>query len=99
MGTIAIFGATSTLAQALAERFVADNSSLILVGRSREKLSVIANHLASLNPNAAIETIPADFENLATLDELVVKVFERSVPPTMAIISHGALISNSECLS
>jgi short-subunit dehydrogenase len=99
MGPIAIFGATSTLAQALAERFASTGCSLVLVGRSREKLTAIAKHLASLNPNAVTETIAADFENLAAVGEVVSRVFDGPVPPTMAIISHGALISNSECLS
>ncbi|HWD90895.1 MAG TPA: SDR family NAD(P)-dependent oxidoreductase [Verrucomicrobiae bacterium] len=99
MGAIAIFGATSTLAQAIAERYVSTDASLILVGRSREKLAAVANHLTCLNGKLAVETISADFENLAALREVVEQIFAKPVPPSMAIICHGVLLSNAECLA
>jgi len=99
MSTIAIFGATSTLAQALAERYVSTNDSLILVGRSREKLASVANHLRCLNSGVTVETLSADFENLTALREVTEQIFAKPVPPSMAIICHGVLLSNAECLA
>jgi decaprenylphospho-beta-D-erythro-pentofuranosid-2-ulose 2-reductase len=99
MSSIAIFGATSTLAQALAERYVSTNDSLILVGRSREKLAAVANHLGCLNANVTIETMPVDFENLTALREVVEKIFAKPTSPSKAIICHGVLLSNAKCIS
>jgi len=99
MGPIVIFGATSTLAQAIAERYASADCSLILVGRSREKLAAVANHLACLNSKVSIETISADFENLTALREVVERVFAKPEAPSMGIICHGVLLSNAECLS
>jgi short-subunit dehydrogenase len=99
MTSIAIFGATSTLAQSIAEQYVSADSSLILVGRSAGKLLAVANHLTSLNSKMAVETISADFENLTELREAVEKIFAGPQAPSMAIICHGVLLSNSECLS
>jgi decaprenylphospho-beta-D-erythro-pentofuranosid-2-ulose 2-reductase len=99
MSTIAIFGATSTLAQALAERYISTDDSLILVGRSREKLVAVANHLGCLNAKVTIETVPVDFENLTALREAVERIFAKPTPPSMAIICHGVLLSNAQCLA
>jgi short-subunit dehydrogenase len=99
MSTIAIFGATSTLAQALAERYVSANDSLILVGRSREKLAAVANHLRCLNGGVTVETISTDFENLTALREVVERIFAKPASPSIAIICHGVLLSNAECIA
>lgn len=99
MTTVAIFGATSTLAQAIAERYASADSSLILVGRSGAKLASVMNHLKVLNDKVVVETFSADFENLTAVRETVDKMFARPQAPSIAVICHGVLLSNEQCLS
>jgi short-subunit dehydrogenase len=99
MATIAIFGATSSLAQALAERHASAGNSLILVGRSGEKLASVANHLKVLNDKLTVETVSVDFENLTALREAVEKIFAKPQAPSRAIICHGVLLTNDQCLA
>ena len=59
----------------------------------------MANHLRCLNGGVTIETLAADFENLTALREAVEQIFAKPASPSLAIICHGVLLSNAECLA
>ena len=46
MGMVAILGATGTIGEAIATRLIREGTSVLLVGRNRDKLSSLATHLS-----------------------------------------------------
>ena len=77
--TIAILGATSTIAEHVARIWSADDSvTLILIGRNIKKLNIIATNLSILNPSAKIICKDLIFENLEAGEMLINEIFDLS---------------------
>lgn len=69
---MALLGATSALAQAVARRLVDEGHSLTLVARNEEKLGQLADDLRVRG--ASVTCITADFDALDTHDSLVEQI-------------------------
>lgn len=92
---IAIFGATSAIAEAFARRFAAEGARFYLVGRHPERLQAVA---ADLRVRGAVEavTVSADF---ATADcrALCADAASRLERIDVAMVAHGQLPDQSAC--
>jgi short-subunit dehydrogenase len=91
-----IIGATSGIAQALAERLAASGATLFLVGRGREKLDLMACDLR-LRHGARVETLAVTFEETAGHAAIVRRAWEQMEGMDAAFICHGALLDQKKC--
>jgi decaprenylphospho-beta-D-erythro-pentofuranosid-2-ulose 2-reductase len=73
MTTVAIFGATSAIAQAVARLFAAEGASLFLVARNSERLEVIAGDLRARGA-ARVTIAAADLGDMARHADLLRKM-------------------------
>lgn len=87
MAKIVIFGATSAIAAEVAALYAARGDALHLVGRSREKLDVLAGRLGEARPQLS----RADFADTRASQALVHDVLERLGGADTVLIAHGLL--------
>lgn len=92
---IAIFGATSGIAQAAAHRWAQRGDSLILIGRDPEKLTAMAADLKS-RFQVEVDTLVFDFRELSAMEQLVHDLYEKC-PVDRALIAFGSLPDQSSC--
>ncbi len=84
---VAIFGATSAIAAALARRYAARGARLYLVGRSTEKLARLTGELAPALAGSATQ----DFDRTEQAEACVGAAFEALGTIDIAIVAHGLL--------
>lgn len=88
--TVAIFGATSGIATAVARRYAETGHRLVLVGRDATALAVLRADLAGLGAPAT-EVLEADFTRLETLPALATAAWERFGFLDVALLAYGTM--------
>lgn len=84
---VAIFGATSTIAQSIARRYAERGARLALIGRDATKLAQLAENLG-----AAVSFVRAqDFAETAAAEATVRAAFDALGGFDIALIAHGLL--------
>lgn len=95
--TIIIIGATSSIAEHCARLWVTESPvNLILVGRSLEKMQMVASDLAVRSPLSSIKSLQADFINPVKIQEFVDEIVRDSLPD-IVLIAHGSLPNQQDC--
>jgi short-subunit dehydrogenase len=84
---IAIFGATSAVAQALARRYQRSGARLLLVGRNQEKLNALVAELGS----QVVLALRADLDRTDAAAELVASVFAALGRVDILVLAQGLL--------
>jgi short-subunit dehydrogenase len=87
---VAIFGATSGIAVALARRFAAAGARIALIGRDAEAIDAAARDL-KVRGAAATVCIPADFSALDRLPEIADAAWRAFAGLDIAVIAYGTL--------
>lgn len=87
---IAIFGATSAIAQACARIWAERGAALFLVGRKAERLQAIAGDLG-VRGARQVEWAAHDLADLEAHEGLVDKAFEALGDVDTALVAHGTL--------
>jgi short-subunit dehydrogenase len=88
--TVAIFGATSAIAEQVARRFAVRGSRFFLVARDPTRLERIAADLA-IRGAASVHTHSADFDEPAALEPML-EAMERAVGvPEIVLVAFGTL--------
>jgi short-subunit dehydrogenase len=95
MPSVAVFGATSAIAEAVARRFVSADTHFFLVARNPEHLHSIATDLRVRG--AKVETGIADLADLAALPEQVAAAKRALGRIDFALIAHGTLPDQRAC--
>ena len=95
---VAIFGATSAIAQAVARRMAARGDALVLVGRDAARLQAVAADLEVRGAPAA-HTLVADLNDTAHHADLVRQAWAALGGVDIALIAHGYLGSQREAES
>lgn len=93
---IAVIGATSAIAQHCARLWVSSApADLVLVGRDRERLEVVAADLTVRSPASTASVLTAGFVEPAEIGAAVSAVLAEGVPD-LVLIAHGALTSQDQ---
>ena len=87
---VAIFGATSGIAAALARRYAATGAFLVLVGRDAEAIAANARDLR-VRGAASVAEVVGDFAALETLGELAERAWTALPGFDVALIAYGSL--------
>jgi short-subunit dehydrogenase len=90
MNRIAIFGATSAIAEAVARRFAAEGASLFLVARRENRLASIANDLRARGASP-VETFAADLADLRSHGAAIDHAFSAFGGLDMVLVAYGTL--------
>ena len=94
---IVIIGATSGMAEHCARLWVqAESVRLTLVGRNREKTEAVAADLRVRNPSCVIESMTADFLDVASIRATVDAIIQQGAPD-IVLIAQGTLPDQAEC--
>jgi short-subunit dehydrogenase len=93
---IVIIGATSALAYETAKLFARKGAELFLVGRTSEKLEVVASDL-KVRGARRIETYLLDLSDLARHQELLDQALATLGELDMLLIAHGTLGDQRKC--
>lgn len=94
---IAIIGATSGMAEHCARLWVqTEPVRLTLVGRNREKTEAVAADLRVRNPACVIESMTADFLDVASIRATVDAILQQG-SPDIVLIAQGTLPDQAEC--
>ncbi len=91
-----IIGATSAIAQAIADQLAATGATLYLAGRSAEKLGLIARDL-EVRHKANVEAAAIDFDDFSQHAPLIARAAEHMGGLDLAIICHGSLPDQKAC--
>jgi short-subunit dehydrogenase len=87
---VAIFGATSGIAVALARRFAASGAKIALVGRDAAAIEAAACDL-KVRGAAAVACIPGDFAELHRLPGIAEAAWQEFAGLDVAVIAYGTL--------
>ena len=94
---IVIIGATSGMAEHCARLWVqTEPVRLTLVGRNREKTEAVAADLRVRNPACVIESMTADFLDVASIRATVDAIIQQGAPD-IVLIAQGTLPDQAEC--
>jgi short-subunit dehydrogenase len=93
---ILIIGASSALAHETAKLFARDGAELFLVGRTPEKLAVVASDL-KVRGAQRVETYLLDLSDLARHQEMLDQSLATLGELDMLIIAHGTLGDQRKC--
>jgi short-subunit dehydrogenase len=91
---VAVFGATSAIAQALARLYAAEGASFFLVGRNADRLDAVAADLR-VRGAASVATSVADLSDTRSHAVLVAQAVE--TPIDVAVVAHGTLPDQEAC--
>jgi short-subunit dehydrogenase len=95
LARVAIFGATSAIAQAVARRLARPGAHLHLVARDAAKLETVRADLAARG--ATVTTALADLDDLARHDALVAEAWTAAGALDGALIAQGTLPDQAAC--
>lgn len=84
---VLILGATSAIAAAVARRYAERGARLHLVGRNAAKLAALTDSLSTFAPSSAL----ADFEELASSEQVIADAVSALGGIDVALIAHGDL--------
>lgn len=93
---VALFGATSAIAEACARRYAQRGARLCLIGRDRERLELIA---ADLRVRGASDVVvqTADLAETPALPALVAQTWAHWQGIDLALLAHGSLPDQARC--
>lgn len=96
MKKVFIAGANSAIAEALAREFAEQGASLVIAGRSEEKLNILA---ADLQVRGATECRAVLFDalDLASHEALAAQIWDIYQGLDVAVIAHGTLSDQEAC--
>lgn len=92
---VAIFGATSAIAQAVARCMAQRGDALVVVGRNRERLEAVAGDLR-VRGAGAVHTLVADLNETARHESLADEAWNALGGLDIALIAHGVLGKQAE---
>ena len=87
---IAVFGATSALAQAAVRRWASQGASLVLVARDAERLEAVAAD-ARVHGAAAVERQVADFSSATRMPDIAANAWNAREGLDVALLAWGSL--------
>jgi decaprenylphospho-beta-D-erythro-pentofuranosid-2-ulose 2-reductase len=87
---VAIFGATSGIAAAVARTLAAEGASIVLIGRDGEAIAAAARDLR-VRGAAGVAEIAGDFAALDTLGDIALRAWSAFSGIDMALIAYGSL--------
>jgi short-subunit dehydrogenase len=93
---VAIFGATSGMAEAVARRYAAEGAALFLVARQPAKLELLAGNLRDLGA-AAVHPVVADLDDLDRHAEWVAQAQAALGRLDVVLLAHGTLGDQRAC--
>lgn len=96
MDRIAIFGATSAIAQAAARRFAAAGAAFVLVGRDRVKLAAVVEDL-TVRGAVDVHVVEADLADVEGQDAVVAECLRLVGDVDAALIAYGTLPEQARC--
>lgn len=96
MTRLAVFGATSAIAGAVARLYAAEGASLFLVARNAARLEALADDLRARGA-AAVATAVADLDELDRHPELVESARAALDGLDAVLIAHGTLSDQAAC--
>jgi short-subunit dehydrogenase len=85
---VAISGATGAIGREISMYFLAQQNSLLLLGRNDQKLNTLRDELKSIHPRSRITLIKADLLQLDKLQELF---SSKKVPPCDLLINNAGI--------
>lgn len=92
---IAIIGATSAIAQAVARNFANAGDHLILIGRDSQKLDAVERDLVARGA-AGVDKIVRDLADVTTLPSLVDQLIAGRSKLDVVLLAHGVLGTQAE---
>jgi decaprenylphospho-beta-D-erythro-pentofuranosid-2-ulose 2-reductase len=96
MRRLAIFGATSAIAEATAREFAKRGDALFLVGRSEPRLRAIADDL-KIRGASRVEVSTQDLRDLSSYEGLLDRAHAALGGLDAALIAHGTLSDQKAC--
>jgi short-subunit dehydrogenase len=96
MTSIAIFGATSAMAEQVARHYAVAGARLFLVARDAAKLQAIAGDLRARGA-AQVDVETFDFAAIETMPVLLERLCARFGVPDRALIAYGTLPDQAHC--
>jgi decaprenylphospho-beta-D-erythro-pentofuranosid-2-ulose 2-reductase len=93
---IAVFGATSAIAQAVIRRIASTGAGLHLVGRNPEKLEAVAAD-ARVRGAATVTTDVVDLDDTRALPATVARAFDALGRVDLALVAQGWLATSDDC--
>lgn len=93
---VAIFGATSAIAQSVARAYAAEGARFFLVGRNAERLGVVAADLR-VRGAAEVQVKVADFADPGACAPLCVEAARALGTIDVALVAHGTLPDQEAC--
>ena len=96
MQKILIIGATSAIAEAVARRYAARGAAIFLVGRNRERLSVISADLA-VRGAAQVSEHVLDVNALSAHADMIDRAWHTLGAPDVVLVAHGTLPDQAAC--
>ena len=92
---LAVFGATSAIAERVARLYAAEGARIFLAGRRRDRLEAIASDL-QVRGAAAAATFEIDLDDVSRHGEMLDACWERIGAPDHALIAYGTLPDQRE---
>ncbi|WP_343578058.1 SDR family oxidoreductase [Pseudomonas sp.] len=96
MKNILIIGATSTIANACARSWAAQQARFFLVGRNTERLAQVADDLRARGAKEVL-TYPLDMNDLPAHEAMLGSAFSSLGTLDISLIAHGTLPDQSAC--
>lgn len=93
---VALFGATSAIAEACARRYAQRGARLCLIGRDRERLESIAADLRVRGASEVVVLI-ADLSETQALPEVVAQTWAHWQGIDLVLLAHGSLPDQARC--
>ncbi len=93
---IVILGATSAIAQSVAQQYCASDANFILVARNTEKLDIVKNNLESIGAKS-VTTYVLDFDLIDKQKEFVQYLDTKSIVIDLVFVAYGVLHDQTEC--
>lgn len=97
MLNIAIFGATSSIAEHCARIWVEHPCHLVLIGRDYNKLSIVADDLRVRCPDSTIEIIVNNHVSVDDINILMNNLWSKLSAIDIALIAQGSLSNQAIC--
>jgi len=94
---IAIFGATSGIAEHCARLWAEQACHLVLIGRDQRKLSTVADDLRVRSPKSIIDIIVNDHANVDDVAQITHELWSKLDSVDIALIAQGLLSDQKIC--
>jgi NAD(P)-dependent dehydrogenase (short-subunit alcohol dehydrogenase family) len=87
--TALITGATSGIGFVVAEHLVSRGYNVIILGRSRQKLDTLSQHLTSINSNVKLDTVLCDLSSLDSIKKACESIKETYTSIDIMVLNAG----------